>query len=60
MGQDVPLVLREDSLMTKMMLKQEQDVIEHIEEEKIEINRPINQVFLVEVDGGYSTALRCL
>lgn len=44
MGQELSLVLREDSLMTKMMLKQESKVIEHIEEEKVEINLPINQV----------------
>jgi hypothetical protein len=44
MGQELGLELREDSLMTKVMLKQQQEVIDHIEEEKIEVNRPINLV----------------
>lgn len=38
--------------MTKVMLKQEQEVIDHIEEEKIEINRPINQVCFTAMQMG--------
>lgn len=44
MGSDISLELREQNLMTKIMLKDEDQIIEHIEEEKMEINRPINQV----------------
>lgn len=38
------LVLRSDSMMTKIMTEKEEEIIEHIEGEKIECEQPINQV----------------
>lgn len=51
------MVLREENLMTKIMLRDEKEIIEHIEEEKMEINLPINQVIMKIVDGRYNTSL---
>jgi hypothetical protein len=46
MGHDVSLQLREQNLMTKIMLKQEQEVIDYLKETKLDVARPINQVDL--------------
>ena len=45
MGQELEgLVLRDGNLITKIMLRNEEEVIDHIEEEKMEVNLPVNQV----------------
>lgn len=44
MGNDY--VLREQNLMTQLMLKSESTVIQIIQEESLELNIPINQVTL--------------
>ena len=38
------LVLRSESLMTKIMIGKEDEIIEHIESEKIECEQSLNQV----------------
>lgn len=43
------LVLRSESLMTKIMVGKEDDIIEHIESEKIECEQAINQVYIMGV-----------
>lgn len=45
MGNDVPL--RSSSLLTKIMLREEEAVIQYLQDENIEINEPLNQVHLI-------------
>lgn len=43
-NQPSELVLRNENIMTKIMVGQEKETIEHLESERIEVDQPINQV----------------
>lgn len=59
MGHDISLELREHNLMTKLMLKQEEEVIEHLKENKFDVTEPINQVSALFLQGRWEI-LSCI
>lgn len=47
MGNYPDMQLRESSLQTKLLLQDEDSIIEHLSSENIELNEPINRVSLI-------------